>query len=69
MHFFEAIGQDTVPREGKQHFCFSVPRKVSSWVSYCITEIFSTPVKNQYKRLSLKLCLQLNEVTGNLWGR
>lgn len=26
MHFFEAIGQDTVPREGKQHFCFGVPR-------------------------------------------
>jgi len=53
MHFFEAIRQDLVPRGGKQHFCCRVPRKVSRWVSYCIAELSSTPVKNQYKPLSL----------------
>lgn len=31
----------------------STPRKVSRWGNYCITELFSTPVKNQYKPFSL----------------
>lgn len=53
VHFFEAIGQGTEPREGKQHFHCSVPRKVWRWVNYCIAKLFSTPVKNQDKPLSL----------------
>lgn len=53
MHFLEAIGQDTAPREGKHCSCCSVYRKVSQWVNYYITELFRTVVKKQYKPLSL----------------